>query len=82
VSSVDELPVGTVTFLFTITVPDRRRFEREGGLHVQSLLDYSKLRAEGIFLIARDTRGHIWSRGGTAIRLGTGAGTLPGSIHG
>ncbi len=66
----------------TITVPDRKRFERQGGLRVEALLDHSKPRVEGVFLIARDRHGHVWSRGGIAVRLGTGAGTWPGSIHG
>jgi hypothetical protein len=66
----------------TITVPDRARFVHSGGLHVAALLNYQKPRVEGIFLIARDAKGHVWSRGGSAIRLGTGAGTWPGSTHG
>jgi hypothetical protein len=68
--------------MVTITVRDPHAFARRSGLRLLSLLGGSHPRLEGIFLIVRDRHGHVISRGGTAVRVGSGAGSWLGSDHG
>ena len=68
-------PVVTVT-------PKRPQVFLHHGLRLGSLLDGSHPRIEGVFLIVKGRDGHVISRGGSATRIGGGAGTWPGSAHG
>jgi hypothetical protein len=64
----------------TVTARHPVSFERKG--FELAVLDSSPPRLEGMFLIVRGPRGHVMTRGGIAVRAGTGAGRWPGSVHG
>lgn len=81
VERVEFLNPRALAVVVTITALRPIVFERE-GLPLGSLLDGSHPRLEGIFLIVRGPRGHVMTRGGTAFRVGAGAGRWPGSGHG
>ncbi len=66
----------------SITVRDLAAFESHGGLSLRWAYKRSHPRLEGIFLIVRGAHGQVISRGGTAFRVGAGAGNWPGSDHG
>ena len=60
----------------TIRVSNPQAFQRRGGIR----LPYNLV--EGFFVIYRNGSGRIYARGGTAARMGMGAGSVPGSMHG
>jgi hypothetical protein len=66
----------------SITVADAAAFTRRGGLRMSWAYTRSHARLEGIFLIVRNKQGRVIARGGTAFRVGTGAGVWLGSDHG
>lgn len=65
----------------TLTAERPHAFQRR-GLRLGALVDGSHPRLEGLFLIVKNAAGRVLSRGGGAIRVGAGAGTMPGSEHG
>jgi hypothetical protein len=64
----------------TVTARHPVSFERK-GLEL-AVLDSPPPRFEGMFLIVRGPGGLVMTRGGIAVRAGTGAGRWPGSIRG
>jgi hypothetical protein len=60
----------------TIRVLKPQAFQRRGGIR----LPYNQV--EGFFVIYRNGSGRVYARGGSAPRMGMGAGSIPGSVHG